>query len=180
MWCAIFWLTRAMLGRCLNTPQGFRRYLKRRGAPPCMADMSIHLFRTCCENFRPRSLSLKVRSPGHVKGLHFRKKVWMLVIATPTDRSSWNFLRMISVTVSIKCIPRNFDIVELRLSQFCDLSVGRKLKSASFGRKSFETLKHRITGRLDTMNTNTNTTQEHVAVKMDVVPLLSQSLLPKK
>ena len=25
----------------------------------------IHLFRTCCENFRPRSR--KVRSPGHVK-----------------------------------------------------------------------------------------------------------------
>ena len=31
----------------------------------------IHLFRTSCENFRPRSL--KVRSPGHVKWPHLRK-----------------------------------------------------------------------------------------------------------
>ena len=48
-------------------PEGFRSYLKkwRRSAPPFMTRLFIHLFRTCCKNFRPRSL--KVRSPGYVK-----------------------------------------------------------------------------------------------------------------
>ena len=38
---------------------------RRRAAPPFLAHLIIHLFRTCCANFRPRSR--KVRSPGHVK-----------------------------------------------------------------------------------------------------------------
>ena len=39
--------------------------LMRRAAPPFLAHLIIHLFRTCCENFKPRSR--KVRSPGYVK-----------------------------------------------------------------------------------------------------------------
>ena len=55
-------------GGCLNTPlSGFSPIAgkRRRSAPPFLAQLFIHLFRTLCENFRPRSL--KVRSPGHVK-----------------------------------------------------------------------------------------------------------------
>ena len=63
----------------------------------------VHMFRTC-ENFRPRSL--KVRSPGHVK--------WP---------QSLNFKRMISVTVSIRSLSRNFYIGDLRSGKFCDLSI---------------------------------------------------------
>ena len=37
-----------------------------------LAKLIIHLFRICCENFRPRSR--KVRSPGHVKWPHLIKK----------------------------------------------------------------------------------------------------------
>ena len=48
-------------------PPGFSQIAgkRRRGAPPFLAQLFIHLFRTLCENFRPRSLM--VRSPGHVK-----------------------------------------------------------------------------------------------------------------
>ena len=62
-------------GGCLNTPppSGFSQIVgkRRRGAPPFLAQLFIHLFRTLCENFGPRSL--KVRSPGHVKCPHLRK-----------------------------------------------------------------------------------------------------------
>ena len=67
----------------------------------------------------------------------------MSVIATPTERSLWNFQRFIRVTVTTKGIPRNFDIGDPRSGQFCDLSIIRqweKLKGAFFGRKPFETL----------------------------------------
>ena len=50
-------------------------------------------------------------------------KVGMFVIATPTDWSSWNLQRLISVTVSINCIPRHFDNGDPRSGQFCDLSL---------------------------------------------------------
>ena len=60
------------------------------------------------------------------------EKVWMLVIATPIGRSPRNFQRLISVTVSRKCIARNFDIDDLRSGQVCDLFimlVGEKWKT---------------------------------------------------
>ena len=57
-------------------PQVFRRYLKNGGAERHHfrhAWSYVHLFRTCFENFRPRSL--KVRSPDHVKWPHLRKSL---------------------------------------------------------------------------------------------------------
>ena len=62
-----------------------------------LSHLFMHLFRTCCENFRPRSL--KVRSPGHVKRHHLRK-VWMLVIVTLNDWSHLNFQRLIALTAN--------------------------------------------------------------------------------
>ena len=41
-----------------------------------LAHLIIHLFRTCCENFRPRSR--KVRSPNHVKWPHLIKSLNVL------------------------------------------------------------------------------------------------------
>ena len=71
-----------------------------RRAPPFLSHLFMHLYRTCCENFRPRSL--KVRSPGHVGHVkrHHLRKVWMLVIVTPNDWSHWNFHRLISLTAN--------------------------------------------------------------------------------
>ena len=61
-------LTFALLGGgVVETPLRFFQIVqkRRRAAPPFLAHLIIHLFRTCCENFRPRSR--KVRSPSHVK-----------------------------------------------------------------------------------------------------------------
>ena len=88
---------------------------------------------------------------------HFRKKVSMLVIA---GRSPWNFQRLVSVTVSIKCISRNFDIADLP-GQFYDLSIisqWEEIERCLFWTKIIRnTLKHRVTGRTDTLNRNTAT-----------------------
>ena len=46
---------------------------RQRAAPPFLAHLIIHLFRTCCENFRPSTR--KVRSPGHVKWPHLIKSL---------------------------------------------------------------------------------------------------------
>ena len=51
----------ALLGDCWDPPIRF------------LAHLIIHLFRTCCENVRPRSR--KVRSPGHVKWPHLIKSL---------------------------------------------------------------------------------------------------------
>ena len=82
----------------------------------------------------------------------------MLVIATPNAQSHWNFQRLLQARVSIKCLSQNFDIGDLRSGQFCDLSIisqweknGRRL----FWKKTIgNTLKHRVTGRLDTLCRN--------------------------
>ena len=119
-----------------------------------LAHLFTHLFHRLCENFRPRPL--KVRSPGHVKWPHFRK-VCMLVIATPTDWSHRNFQRLIPVVVSIKRISRNFYIGNLRSEQFCDLSIisqWEKNERHFFNKTIRNTLKHQITGRLDTLSRN--------------------------
>ena len=62
---------------------------------------------------------------GHQVKLRDRtsSKVWMFVIATPSERLPWNFQRLIEVAVCFKCIPHNFDIGHLRSSQFCGLYI---------------------------------------------------------
>ena len=63
-------------GGLLKTPFRFFSRLskkRRRCAPPFLAHLIIHPFRTCCENFRPRSR--KVRSPCHVKWPHLIKSL---------------------------------------------------------------------------------------------------------
>ena len=105
-------------GTCLDNPLRF------------LAHLFMHLFRTCCESFRP--MSLKVRSPGHVKWLHLRKKKFECSSNNYTlnARSPWNFQRLICVTVSIKSVSQNFHISDLRSGQFCDTIVnGRKMKA---------------------------------------------------
>ena len=70
------------------------------GVPLFLAHLFIYLFRTCSENFRPRSL--KVRSPGHVKWPHLRKR-----FNARHSYTEWLFIKLlwlISLTVSIKCI----------------------------------------------------------------------------
>ena len=61
--------------RCLDTTSDFSQISKKRqrSAPPFLAQLFMHLFCTCCKNFRTRSH--KVRSPGHVKWLHIRKSL---------------------------------------------------------------------------------------------------------
>ena len=109
-------------GGVWTPPHGFCRYLTNGGAERrrFWHSQFIHLFRTLCENFRPRSL--KVRSPGHDKWPHLRK-FWMHLIATPNDRSPENVQPLISVNRNVKCISWNFDIGDLRSDQFCDLSI---------------------------------------------------------
>ena len=60
---------------------------------------------------------VKSTDPGHSRSGHqvtpndfTSEKVWMFVIATPIYRLPWNFQRLISVTVSVKRVSRNFDI----------------------------------------------------------------------
>ena len=82
----------------------------------------------------------------------------MFAIATPNIRSPWNFQRLISVPVSIKCISRYFDICDPRSAQFCDLSIKsqwEKNERRLFWKKIIRnTLKHRVTGRLHTLSRN--------------------------
>ena len=61
--------TFALLWGVLRTPLRFFQIV----APPFLAHLITHLFRTYCENFRPRSR--KVRSPDHVKWPHLTKSL---------------------------------------------------------------------------------------------------------
>ena len=81
-----FPLTRAGPVGVWTPPSGFSKMSQKqwRGAPPFLIYLFTLLFRTC-ENFRPRSL--KVKSPGHVKWPHHRKKR-MVVIATLNKHSA--------------------------------------------------------------------------------------------
>ena len=86
-----------------------------------------------------------------------QKKVWTLVIATPNDWSTWNFQRLISLTVSIKCIVRNLDIGDARSGRFCDLSITYLdviYRRLFWTKIIWNTLKHRVTVELDTLNQN--------------------------
>ena len=82
----------------------------------------------------------------------------MFVIATPNDRSPLNFQWLISVPVPMKRLSRNFYIRDLRSSQFCDLSIisqWEKNERRLFCTKTIQnTLKHRVTGIIDTLSRN--------------------------
>ena len=77
----------------------------------------------------------------------------------------------ILVPVSIKCISRNFDICGPRSGHFCDIfiiSQWKKDERRLFWKKTIRnTLKHRVTGRLDNLSRNIATnelmTPRHVA-----------------
>ena len=75
-----------------------------------------------------------------------------------TDRLPWNFPRLISTTLSLKSVSRNFDIGDPRSGQFCDFSIisqWEKIEMLLFWTKTiWNTLKHRFIGRVDTLNRN--------------------------
>ena len=123
-------LTRAVLGGgCYDTPSGFWH--------TCPYIFSAHF--------------VKISDPGHqvTSSDITSQKVLMLVIATLTDRSHWNFQRLTSVTVgSYKiCISEfwyRWPKVRSILRPLHHQVNGRKLKAACYRRKPFETLKHRL------------------------------------
>ena len=85
----------------------------------------------------------------------------MLVIASTNDRSPWHFQRLISVTASIKYMSGNFDIGDgdPRSGHFATspLYIGQweKIERRLFWTKTIRnTLKHRVTGGLYTLNRN--------------------------
>ena len=77
----------------------------------------------------------------------------MLVIATPYDRSTWNFQRLVSVRVSIKLLYLIFYIGDPGSGQFCNLFITNqweKNERRLFWTKTTRTLsKHRFTIQLD-------------------------------
>ena len=52
-----------------------------------------------------------------------QKKIGMLVIAISNDRTPWNFQRLISLKVSLKCLYPNFNIGDLTSGQICDFPI---------------------------------------------------------
>ena len=151
-------LTRAVLGGgrfYAPPPQVFREYLKNGGAQrrrfwyTCSYIISAHV--------------VKISDLGRSRSGHqvtssdlTSEKVQRLAIATPTERSLWNFQRLIWVTVCIKCISRIFDICDLRSGQFCDLSIisqWEKIEMRLFWTNIVQNaLKHRFIGKHDTLN----------------------------
>ena len=75
-------------------------------------------------------------------------------------RTLWNFQRLIRITISTKCLSRNFDIDDLRSGQLCDLSITYMYISQvdKNERRLFRTetiintLKYSIVGNIDTRN----------------------------
>ena len=103
--------------------------------------------------------------PGHSRSGHqvtssdlTSEKLWMFVIATPKDRSPWNFQRLISLPVSMKRTSRNFDIGDLRSGQFCDLSIisqwEKNERRLSCTKTIQNTLKPLFTCRIDILSRN--------------------------
>ena len=108
---------------------------------------------------------VKILDPGHSRSGHqvtssdfTSEKVWMLVIASSNGQSPWNFQRLISVTVSIKCISRNLYISGPASGQFCDFSIisqWEKFETHLFWTKTIRNAhKRQVTGRLDILNRN--------------------------
>ena len=89
------------------------------------------------------------------------EKLRMFVISTQNAQSPCNCKQLISVPVSMKCISRNFDIHDPRSGQFCDLSIisqwGKNERRLFWKKIIRNTLKHRVTGRLDTLSRNIET-----------------------
>ena len=95
----------------------------------------------------------KISDPDHSRSGHqvtwsdlTSEKVWMLVLAKQNDGSPWNFQRFISVTVSINCISRNFDMwpeVKSVLRPFHYKSMGEYCKTSLFNKNH---LKHSSIG----------------------------------
>ena len=87
-----------------------------------------------------------------------QKKKFECSIAEPNDRSPWNFERLTSVTVSIKCLFRNFDLDYLRSCQFCDLSIisqwEKKERHLFWTKAMLNTIQNQVTGRLDNLSRN--------------------------
>ena len=124
-----------------NPPPVFFQIVKkwRRAAAPFSAHLIIHLFRTCCEKFRPRSR--KVRSPGHIKWSHPIKS--LNVRQRYTD---W------TIALKLSAIATNNGVYEMYISEFryrwrqvnfvtSPLKVnGRKMNGASFEQNPFKTL----------------------------------------
>ena len=143
--CLKFFFNLRRTGGVWTPTSGFSQISQKTAvpAPPFLVRLFTQLFRTLCENFRPRSL--KVKSPGHVSDLT-SEKVWMLIISTLNYWSLWYLQRLASVTVSIKCLSQKFDITDPMSGQLADLSIaymwinGRKMKCAYFGRNPFKTL----------------------------------------
>ena len=97
------------------------------------------------------------------------EKVWMLLITTPTERPPWHFQWFIRVIVSVKFMSRNFYIGDLRSDQFCDLCIisqrEKNDRRLIWNETIPNNLKHRDTGKLDTLNRKiaTSDTDPHVS-----------------
>ena len=139
-------------GGCWEHPLFFFQIARKQrpAASPFLVHLIIHLFRICCEAFRPRSH--KDRSPGHAKWPHLMKS-----LNTRQSYTDWMIsLKLSVIPVSIKCISPNFDIGDQRSGQFCDLSIKcqwEKIEKRLFWTKTvLNTLKHHVTGKIDTLN----------------------------
>ena len=145
-------LPRAGLG-VFAPPQFFCRCLKNGFGTPVYISLSHILWKFQIQVTQGQvTRSRQVASP--------QKKFWVLVIASPRpdDRPLWNFQRLISVTVSIKYLSRNFDIGYPKSGKFCNFSIlsqREKIERRLFWTKTVRnTLKHRFTGRFDTLPRN--------------------------
>ena len=125
-------------GGCLDTPLRFF-------AGAAIFDTAVHTsFPHTLWKFRTQVTHGQVTRSRQVASP--QKNIWMFVIATPNNRSPWNFQVLIFVLVSMKHISRNFDIGDLRSGQFCGLSIisqWEKNKKRLFWTKTIiSTLKH--------------------------------------
>ena len=118
-----------------------------------LAHLIIHLFRTCCENFRPRSR--KVRSPDHVKWPHLIQS--LNVRQSYTD---WPIALKLSAIDTSNSVDKMFTS-ELRyrwpkvrsiLWPLHYKSMGENWKRLFWTKPILNTLKHRVTGRLNTLS----------------------------
>ena len=110
------------------------------------------------------------------------EKVRILVIATATDRSHRNFQRLIWVTVCIKCISRNFDINDLRSSEFGTLS-DLLICNITFPVRSWPRPSVIFSEWLFRLNYNSNcllTREEQDAGKMNTVPFFASKVMNEK
>ena len=77
----------------------------RRVAPRFLTHLFTHLWRICCENFRPRSLNVK--SPGHVKWPYLTKS-----LNVPHSFTDW------TIAVHLSVIDTRTSICKIVISKF--------------------------------------------------------------